>query len=181
MAHADGASTRGVLPVAQRAFTAGCFGCFGVASGAFVVFLAAFVVFQPPFVALFRSVSLPIVISIQPAPNVSVPSGQATAMDVFVTSENRPGGPRVTEVKVPVQQPLFVCVCSAPGHSVRFRVRIVLPSGDVVPFGEFDTDPNGNPVCLGALSQLPNVPGVVRIEVVIGTSVVGSTTVVVTA
>ncbi len=179
MAHANGDLSKGVFPVAQKAFTGGCFGCLGVASGAFVVFLVAFVLFQSPFVALFKAVSLPIVISIEPGPSLSLPAVQVTAIEVFVTSENRPGGARVTEVKVPVQQPLFVCVRNTPGEKTRFRVRIVLPNGEVVPFGEFDTDPSGSPVCLGALSQLPNVPGIVRIEAVIGTAVVGSTTIVV--
>ena len=179
MARPSGDFTGGLLLVAQKAFVAGCSGCIGVAGAALVVFVLAFGVFQPQLAALVRVISLPqppFVISVQSAPTVCpVPTAQLAAIDIFVTSEQQPLASRVTQIKSPVQQPLFVCVRGSKGPSVRFAVRLTMPDGRLVPLGDFVSDPTGKAVCVVPLGDLSNVQGSVRIEAIVGTAVVGST------
>ncbi len=177
MARSNGDFPGHLLIVAQRAFVVGCSGCIGVASAALVVFVLVFGVFQPQFVALVRAIAitpLPIVINLQPVSTIiPVQTQVVTEVEVFVTAENVPEAPRITVIKVPIRTPLFVCV--RVQQAIRVSVRITLPSGQVISMGEVTTDPSGKAVCIGPMPDLSSVQGAVRIEVLTGTTVVGST------
>ncbi len=174
MARANGGFTGSLLFVAQKAFVAGCFGCLGVGSTAVVVFFLVFGVFQSQFVAIVKTLPIPAVFPVQPT---LCPTASAlTSIEIFVTQENNPAAVRITQVKLPVQQPLFICVQNPKGVTSRFTVRITLPGNQVALFGsEFTADPLGKPFCLAPWTDFPNVPGVFRIDAVVGTTIVGST------
>ena len=162
-----------------RSFLGGCFSCLGVFSAGIVIFVMAFV-FQPQVVAVLRSVT--VLISTSTAglhvPATAFPSGagELTALEIFITQENQPNAPHVTQLRLPLQQPIFVCVRNPVGVVARFSVRVILPNGQTLQFGsDFATDPSGRPFCLGAVHDLPNTPGVFRFDAVIGSTVVGST------
>lgn len=183
MARPNGAFTNHLLLVGQKSFVAGCLGCLGVGAATFGVFFLVFVVFQAQFAALVRTVplpALPFVIQIQSAPAVGQPcvTPASVAIEVIVSTEDRPDAPSIKQLKLPVQTPLFVCVRVPKGTNVRFTVRVTLPDGQVMPFGsEFTSDPSGKLVCLGSLRQVPNVEGVIRVDILTGTTVVGSSVV----
>lgn len=174
------------LLVASKAFLAGCFGCLGVTTATIAILVAALVIFPVPFNALIEAVSVRIVTTVsavQAAGGVrvlptecAVAPAETTAIEVFVTKEGVPGAARIVELKLPIHQPPFICVRSTKAVAVQFCVRVVHQNGQVVPFdGQFVTDPSGKVVCLGPLIGLPNTPGVVRIDVLVGSTVVGST------
>jgi hypothetical protein len=144
-----------------------------------LAFVTTFVVLRPQAVALIRRVSippLPIVINVQGATVVPETVVTVTPVEVFVTTEQRPEAVRVTQVKLASRQPLFVFVRSPQGKSTTVMVRVTLPSGEVTTLGSTSvTDPTGKAVCIGALSDIAGVEGTVRIEVLAGTTVVGST------
>jgi hypothetical protein len=101
-----------------------------------------------------------------------------TPIEVFVTGEQRAEAVRVTQVKLASRQPLFVFVRSPQGKSASFAVRVTLPDGEVKTLGSaFVTDPTGKAVCIGELTDVSDVEGTVRIDVLAGTAVVGSTVV----
>jgi len=141
-----------------------------------VVFVIVFGVFPAQFVAVVKT--LPIPVFPLTSPTSPTPTGTLPAIEVFVTTDNQPSATQVTQVRVPLQQPLFICVRSPKDATVHFSVRITLPNGQTMPFGgDFTTDPTGQPVCLGAWTDFPNTPGVYRIDVLVGSTIVGSTVV----
>ena len=185
MTRPSGGFTGTLLLVAQRAFVSGCSGCLGAGLAALTSLVLVFGVFQPQLVTLLRVISLPsppFVISVQPGPTVvPLPAAEIAEIDIFVTGAKKTAAARITEVKLPVQEPLFICAQGAKPTSARFAVRITMPDGRVIPFGEFVSDPMGKVVCLGPLVELPATPGVLRIEAVAGTAVVGTTTLTIVA
>lgn len=179
MARSSGGFSDGLL-VAVRAFIAGCSGCLGVGAAMVTVVVLTTVVFQAQFVALVRTITIPFfpnLFPVLPAPTVCVtPVSEVVTIEVFVTQENNPLAAHITQVKIPVQQPLFVCVRPTKPASVRFTVQITLPNGQVIPFGsEFVTDPSGKAICLGMLTDMPTTPGVIRIDALAGATIIGST------
>ncbi|MDI7276079.1 MAG: hypothetical protein QME94_08870, partial [Anaerolineae bacterium] len=119
---------------------------------------------------------LPIVISLQSATIAPAPAVTVTPIEVFVTADRQPEAARVTQVKLASRQPLFLCVRSTRGTSTSFSVRVTHPSGEVTSLGDtFVTDPMGKAVCLGQLGDVSEVEGAVRIDAMVGSTVVGST------
>ncbi len=183
MTRTSGGFTGGFLLQAERAFLAGCFGCLGVGGAGMMLLILTLGVFQSQFLALVRTVAippLPFVINVQPAATpFARTASQVTAIEVFVTGDNLPTSARITQVRLPLTQPLAVCVRGPVGASERFTVRATMPDGRVVTaFGDnLVTDPTGAAFCLGPLLEVPTTPGVLRIDVMVGTSVAGSTAV----
>ncbi len=178
MARPGASPASSLLSVAQRAFVSGCFGCLGAGVGAVLAFVTSFVFLRPQAVALIRRVSvpaLPIVINVQSATIVPETALTVTPVEVFVTGEQRAEAVRVTQVRLGSRQPLFVFVRSPQGKSTSFAVRVTLPDGEVRTLGSaFATDPAGKAVCVGELTDLSDVEGTVRIDVLAGTAVLGS-------
>ncbi len=115
-------------------------------------------------------------INVQGATVVPETAVTVTPVEVFVTTEQRPVAVRVTQVRLASRQPLFVFVRSPQGKSTTVTMRVTLPSGEVTALGSTSvTDPSGKAVCIGSLSDIAGVEGTVRIEVLAGTTVVGST------
>ncbi len=180
MARLNGGFTESLLAVAQRSFISGCFGCLGAGSITLVAFVLVFVVFPAQFVAIVRTVSIPFVPALTTravVPTVCTAATiQTNVVEVFVTVEEQPAAVRVSQVKLKSPQPLFVCVRSVKAEVVRFAIRITMPDGQAIPFGnELATDAASAAFCLGPLPDLSVLEGPVRIEAVSGTTVVGST------
>ncbi|MGQ9684017.1 MAG: hypothetical protein ACUVX9_15910 [Anaerolineae bacterium] len=174
----QGDSSSAMQAVAQKSFFAGCFGCLGAGAGLIVFGVFALVVFQPQFLALIRALpvgALPVVISVQTGatPAAVVP---ANGLEVLVSFDSVQAV-RLTQVKVPLTKPLFICVRGPVGRSVAFSVRLILPNGQVRSLGDFQTDASGGIVCVTSLAKLESVPGLMRVELVTGTTVLTTTTV----
>ena len=167
-----------MLVVAQKSFFAGCFGCLGAGSGLILFVVFALVVFQPQFLALIRALpvgALPVVISVQTGATPAA-AAPASGLEVLVSLDSVQTA-RVTQVKVPLTKPLFICVRGPAGRSVAFGVRLILPNGQVRSLGEFQTDASGGIVCVTSLAKLETVPGLMRVELVTGTTVLATATV----
>ena len=176
MTRPNGGFTENLLTVASKSFVAGCFGCVGTAVALVVGFVLVFGVFPAQFVAVIRTLPIPIVPLTTPVSPTTVST--LPAIQVFVSTDNPPSGTEVTQIRVPVQQTLFICVRAPKGVDTHFAVRITLPNNQVVPFGgDFTTDSSGQENCLGAWTDFPNTPGIYRIDVVVGATIVGSTVV----
>ncbi len=174
MARTNGSFTGNLLIVAQKAFVSGCFGCLGAGMAFLVVFVIVFGVFPAQFAAVIKTLPVSPLAFVSPA--APTPTGALPAIEVFVTTDGQPSSTHVTQVRVPVKQSLFICVQNPKGTEAHLAVRITLPTGQVVPFeGDFTTDPDGKPFCIGEWTDFPNIPGVYRIDVVIGPTIVGST------
>ena len=157
-----------------RSFLGGCFATLGICSGLVIALVLAFGVFPTQFLALVRLSPIRVVSRVPTVCPTAL--AEIQPIELFLTIENQPGAPRVVEAKVPLEQPLFICARGPQGAAIEFSIRIVGPTGTVIPFdGTFITDPSGKPFCLGPLIGLPNTPGVYRIDALVGTTIVGST------
>lgn len=172
MTRSNGSFTGSLVSIAQKSFVAGCFGCLGAGSTGVIVFLLVSVVFQAQFAALLKTISLPTI----PSMPTTVAAGELQAIEIFVAKGNDANAEHVAQVQLPIRESLFLCVRGPKGASVHFTVRITLPNGQTKTFGSgFVSDPSGEIVCLGILSDLLNLPGVFRIDAMVDTTVVGST------
>jgi len=182
MARGSGLFSEDLLVVVKKSFVAGCFGCLGAGTMAVLIFLTVFVIFPTQFVALVKTLPIPVVPQVAPVVTATPPATQLPAIEIWVSTDNQCTGPHVTQLKLPVQQALFVCARNPQGVSVHFTVQITLPDGRTVPVGaDLVTDPSGRPFSIGAWSQPPITPGVYRIDALIGSTIVGSTVLTVVA
>lgn len=180
MARSSGSFVPSLL-VASKSFVAGCFGCLGVGAALFISTVLGFGVFGSQVVAVIRTVQVPVltlVRGLDVAPAVPVVKSEVPVVDIWVSKDSAAATTRVVQVKLPVQEPLFIAARGPKGTSVRFVVQVVHPNGQIVPFGTgFVTDASGQVLVLGAWSDPPTVPGVFRVDALIGTTIVGSTVV----
>jgi hypothetical protein len=176
MARSGGVFPDDLLVIAKRSFVAGCFGCLGVGTIAVVAFLTAFVVFPTQFVALIRLIPIPVIPQRAPVVTATAPVSQLPPIEIWISTDNHCTTPHVTQIKLPIQQSLFICVRNPEGVTVHFTIQITLPNGRVVPLGaDLVTNPDGKPFSIGAWSEPPSTPGVYRIDALIGSTIVGST------
>ncbi len=175
MARSGGLFSGDLVVIAKKSFVAGCFGCLGAGTLAVVVFVFVFVVFPSQFQALIKTI--PISAFPQVARLVAVtPARQVPPIEIWVSGDNTCTSPHITQLKLPVQQSLFICVRNPEGVTVHFTIQITLPSGRVVPLGaDLVTNPDGKPFSIGAWSELPDTAGVYRVDALVGSTIVGST------
>jgi len=132
------------------------------------------VVFPTQFVALVRTI--PVVPQLLPLVTATPAVAQLPTIDIWVCAGGDCGSEHVTQVKLPVQQSLFICARNPAGVSIRFTAQITLPDGQVVQAnGDVATRSDGEAFSIGAWSEPPSAPGVYRIDALVGTTIVGST------
>ncbi len=176
MSRAGGVFSDDLIVIAKKSFVGGCFGCLGAGTLAVVVFLAVFVVFPAQFQVLIETIKVPFVPKVVPVVKATEEVRELPPIQVWVSADNQCTSPPVTQLKLPVQQSLFICAQNAQGVSVQFTIQITLPSGRVVPLGaHVATNPDGKPFSIGAWSEPPSTAGVYRIDALIGSTIVGST------
>lgn len=178
MARGSGLFSDDLLVVVKKSFVAGCFGCLGAGTMAVLIFLTVSVIFPTQFVALVKTLPIPLFPQVVPVVTPTTPVTQLPAIEIWVSTDNQCTGARVTQLKLPVQQALFVCARNPQGVSVHFMVQITLPDGRTVPIAaDLVTNPSGKPFSIGAWSEPPVTPGVYRIDALVGSTIVGSTVV----
>jgi hypothetical protein len=176
MARSGGILSDDLLGIAKKSFVGGCFGCLGVGTTALAVFLIVVVVFPAQFAAIVKTIPLPVFPQVGPIVTATAPVTHLPSIDIWISADDQCTPSRITQLKLPVQQPLFVCVQNPEGVSVHFTVQITPPSGRVMPLGaDLMTNPDGKPFSIGIWSEPPSVPGVYRIDAIVGTTIVGST------
>ncbi|HOG46373.1 MAG TPA: hypothetical protein PLJ35_06715 [Anaerolineae bacterium] len=168
--------TDDLLIIAKKSFVGGCFGCLGAGTMGIVVFFVVFVIFPTQFVALVKTIQLPILPQLAPAVTATPAAAQLPAIEIWISSDGACSSARITQLKLPIQQQLFVCARNPQGVEVRFTVQVTLPSGRVSPVGaDLATKASGEAFSIGIWSELPSAPGVYRVDALIGSTIVGST------
>ncbi len=175
MARSSGFFTDDLLVIAKKSFVGGCFGCLGAGTMAIVVFLTIFVIFPTQFVALIKTIQVPNLPQLAPAVTATSPASQLVSIEVWISSEANCTSQPITQLKLPIQQPLFICARNQAGASAHFAIQITLPNGRTVPLGaDLVASADGKPFSIGTWSEPPSTPGVYRVDALIGSTIVGS-------
>jgi hypothetical protein len=185
-----------------KAYFGGCFGCLGVLSAVIALIVLFGLTLGPQVLSALQGIQLP-PLPIPSGPGVPpgeppggfpsgppgspgtmttpapTPTGPLPQLAIWATTENRVDAPSATTVKIETNR-LYVWVKGPKGASVSFDVWITMPTGKKERFGPtgvFVTNSDGSPMSAGSMTDLPPMKGIFKLEAVIGTTVVGSTTI----
>lgn len=178
-----------------KAYVGGCVGCLGALSAAAVVALVVAIALGPQLGSMLQQVptilapvssglgSLPSGPPGAPgtATTAPAPTGILPSLEIWLTKEDRPDAPPVTALKAGETTRYYLWARGPRGAAVSFDLWMTAPDGNrerFGPAGVFRADPGGNPVSCGQCGTPPTT-GTYRLEAVIGTTSVASTTFVV--
>lgn len=180
-----------------KAYFGGCFGCLGVLSAVIILIVVFALTLGPQVLGALQGIQLPAIplpsgpggppsgppggpgTPLTPAPT---PTGTLPPIEVWFTKENRPDAEHITTFKFGGLQDVtaYIWAKGPKGANVAFEMWIVFPDGKRERFGppnqQFRTNPDGNPVGTGTGGP-PPMKGTFKLEAVIGTTTVGSTTI----
>ena len=160
MARSGGILSDDLLGIAKKSFVGGCFGCLGVGTTALAVFLIVVVVFPAQFAAIVKTIPLPVFPQVGPIVTATAPVTHLPSIDIWISADDQCTPSRITQLKLPVQQPLFVCVQNPEGVSVPLPSRSRRRAGVMPLSADLMTNPDGKPFSIGIWSEPPSVPGV---------------------